>query len=126
MATTDQHTGASERLLAQAEATFEAGDLRQASEKAWWAVAGYIGAVAKENGWEHSTLSFGYIRKNASRLFSLTGDRHVNLDKFTCVERLYMNYFENDLERETVCRYIGCARDVLETLKCVAPLSVGD
>ena len=51
MATTDQHTETSERLLAQAEAEFEAGDLRQASEKAWWAVAGYVGAVAEENGW---------------------------------------------------------------------------
>ncbi len=126
MATTDQHTGTSERLLAQAEATFEAGDLRQASEKAWWAVAGYIGTVAEENGWEHNALSFGYIRQNAKRLFGLTGDRVANLDKFTCVERLYMNYFENDLESQTVSRYIGCARDVLETLKRVAPLSVGD
>ena len=126
MATTDQHTETSERFLAQAEAEFEAGDLRQASEKAWWAVAGYVGAVAEENGWEHNALSFGYIRQNAKGLFSLTDERVAHLDKFTCVERLYVNYFENDLESQTVRRYIGCARDVLETLKRVAPLSVGD
>ena len=126
MTTADRHSKTSAQFLAQAEAEYEAGDLRQASERAWWAVAGYIGAVAEQNGWEHSTLSFGYIRKNAKLLFSLTDERVANLDKFTCVERLYVNYFEDDLESQSVRRYIGCARDVLETLKRVAPLSVGD
>ncbi len=54
------HTETSERFLRHAEDEFERGDLPQASEKAWGAVAHYVKSVAKQRGWpnrSHSDLS---------------------------------------------------------------------
>ena len=54
------HTETSERFLRHAEEQFERGDLPQASEKAWGAVAHYVKSVAKQRGWRdrsHSDLS---------------------------------------------------------------------
>ena len=121
MTTAYQHTETSERFLEQAEAEFAAGDLLQASEKAWGAVARYVKAVAEHNGWPH--YSHSHIRRNANRLFRLVDDRAVLEDKFTHVERLHVNFYESDLERHQVRRYMDDAREVLETLKRIAPIS---
>ena len=51
MATVAQHQEISERFLSHAEEEFEKGDLLQASEKAWGAVAHYVKSVAKAAGW---------------------------------------------------------------------------
>ena len=51
----ENHRQVSDTLLQQAEEEFEAGDLIQASEKAWGAVAHYLKSVAKFRGWPNRT-----------------------------------------------------------------------
>ena len=51
MATTTRHGEFSARLLDHADEEFEKGDMIQASEKAWGAVAHYVKSVAKARGW---------------------------------------------------------------------------
>ena len=48
MATTARHQEISDQFLSDAEVEFQRGDLLQASEKAWGAVAHYIEAVAQQ------------------------------------------------------------------------------
>ena len=50
MATTARHQEISRTFLEHAEIEFGKGDLLQASEKAWGAVAHYVKSVAKERG----------------------------------------------------------------------------
>ena len=52
---TQKYRDDSHRLLAQARAELDAGELRQASEKGWGAAALIIKAIAEQRGdWEHS------------------------------------------------------------------------
>ena len=53
MATPDEHVEISSRFIAQADAEFAGGDLLQASEKAWGAVAHRLKAIAIRRGWRH-------------------------------------------------------------------------
>ena len=50
MATTIRHEEISGRFLHHADEEFEKGDMLQASEKAWGAVAHYVKSVAKARG----------------------------------------------------------------------------
>ncbi len=120
MTAANRYTETSARFLEQAEAEFADGDLPQASEKAWGAVAQYVKAVSAHNGWDH--YSHYHIRRNAVRLLRLTNDERMNRDKFTHAERLHANFYEGDLDYEDVRRYMDHAREVLETLKSVAPI----
>ncbi len=98
-----------------------ARDLLQASEKAWGAVARYVKAVAELNGWDH--YSHSHIRRNANRLFRLADDQAALEDKFNHAERLHINFYESDLDHTDVRRYMDDARDLIEELKQVAPVS---
>ena len=78
MATTARHEEISIRFLDHAEEEFEKGDMLQASEKAWGAVAHYVKPVAKANGW--SDGSHRDIANNARRLLDRTPDPDGNRD----------------------------------------------
>ncbi len=122
MTTADRHTETSAKFLEQAEAEFEAGDLVQASEKAWGAVSRYVKAVSSQHGWDH--YSHYHIRRNAIRLIRLTSAERANRDRFTHAERLHANFYEGDLEPVDVRCYMDDARDLLEALKRAAPVSL--
>ena len=51
---TQTYDQASQRFLAQARAKFSNGDLQQASENGWGAVAQMLKAIAEQRGWEHN------------------------------------------------------------------------
>ena len=54
MAETTDHASISRQFISKAEEYAGAGDLLQASEKAWGAAAHAVKAVAEKRGWEHS------------------------------------------------------------------------
>ena len=74
MATQKYHDD-SRGLLAQARVELYEGDVRQASEKGWGAVALMLKAIAEERGWEHG--KHRHLSRIASRLRSETGNRDV-------------------------------------------------
>ena len=47
----ENHIEIAEHFLQNAEEQFESGDLPQASDKAWGAVAHYLKSVAQSRGW---------------------------------------------------------------------------
>ena len=63
MVTTQEHITITHSMLEHAEERLQEGDLIQASEKGWGAVAHYLKAVAKQRGWRNeSHRDFFYIK----------------------------------------------------------------
>ena len=79
-------------LLQQANREFNAGDLRQASEKGWGAVAQMIKAIAAHRGWEHD--SHFLLRRAVARLVEETGDDQI-FNLFGVASSLHVNFYEN-------------------------------
>lgn len=52
--TTEQYQQASKHFLPQARQELAGGDLPQASEKGWRAIAQILKAIAGQRGWQHN------------------------------------------------------------------------
>ena len=119
MATTTRHEEISERFLDQAEEEFEKGDMLQASEKAWGAVAHHVKSVAKARGWPDG--SHRDIWDNASRLLDLTPDPDGNRTKFALVNVLHVNFYEEDLDPKDVELGVRDARTLIDVMREAEP-----
>ena len=100
MATTIRHEEISDRFLEHAREEFDKGDMLQASEKAWGAVAHYVKSVAKARGWPDG--SHWDIANNARKLLDLTPDPDGNREKFSHINVLHINFYEEVLDPKDV------------------------
>ena len=110
----ENHIEIAERFLRHAEEEFEAGDMPQASEKAWGAVAHYLKSVAKFRGWRntaHSDLSDIVVD-----LAQETGDPERIETLFLMMNGLHTNFYEDWLTDQIVARGIEGARELVERL----------
>ena len=111
----ENHVAISKRFLGHAEEQFELGDLPQASEKAWGAVAHYLKSVAKYRGWpngRHSDLS--------EILYDLsyeTADPRRVRDLFGTVSDLHQNFYEDWLMDPLVGEWIENAQELIDRLE---------
>ena len=92
---------ASRQLLAQARAELDAGDLRQASEKAWAAAAQTVKAAAELRGWDHGSHRGLFVTVN--QLTDDTGDQEIH-DLFAYPNYLHTNFYENAFSADRVAR----------------------
>jgi uncharacterized protein (UPF0332 family) len=92
---------ASRHLLSQAHAELDAGDLRQASEKAWGAAAQIVKATAELRGWDHH--SHRGLLVTVDRLTDEVGDQEIH-DLFMFASGLHMNFYENTFGANRVAR----------------------
>ena len=86
--TTQKYRDSSRSLLYQAKTELAAGDVRQASEKAWGAAAQMVKAIAEQRGWQHrghaqlfdavATIAAETGDENIDRLFELASALHTN------------------------------------------------
>ena len=97
--TTQTYQQASQRFLAQAQAELAAGDLQQASEKGWGAVAQMLKAIANQRGWEHERHR--HLSRAASRLRAETGDRDL-YRFFSVANDLHGNFYENEMSAQDI------------------------
>ena len=114
--TTQTYRAASRTLLAQAQNELAAGDLRQASEKGWGAVAQMVKAVAQERGWPHD--SHRELFRIVSRLRGETGDSSI-AGLFGLAHNLHINFYENWEEAQYV---VDSLDDVERFLDLLEPL----
>ena len=77
--------------LAKAYRELEAGDLAQASEKAWGAAALMVKAIAQQRGWRHR--SHGWLHDVVDDLVEETGDGELNR-LFSVASDLHVNFYE--------------------------------
>ena len=92
--TTASYRTAAHHLLQQANVEFQLGDLRQASEKAWGAVAQITKAYAESLTPPAYHRSHGSLKRIARDLSQSTGNQDF-LALFNAVEQLHVNFYEN-------------------------------
>ena len=115
MATTARHEEASDRFLEHAGEEFERGDMLQASEKAWGAVAHYVKSVAKARGWPDG--SHWDIANNARKLLDLTPAPDSNREKLSHINVLHINFYEEVLDPKDVKLGIKDARVLIDAMR---------
>ena len=89
----------SKAFLVKAREEFEAGDLEQASEKAWGAAALIVKAVAEQNQVPH--VSHNGLWDVVDDLSRQTGDRQLRR-LFHVGNGLHKNFYENRLQTGSV------------------------
>ena len=120
MATATQHQEISDTFLEHAMHEFEKGDLLQASEKAWGAVAHYVKSIARERAWPNR--SHADVNKNARRLIAETDDPKANETKLRAVNALHHNFYEAYFDRGAVKGGIVDAEELIDAMKIAASL----
>ena len=116
----ENHIETVERFLRHAEEEFEAGDMPQASEKAWGAVAHYLKSVAKFRGWVNRSHSD--LNDIAYDLAHETGDTSRVQRLYDDVNRLHANFYEDRLDDRGVAEGIGSAHELISRLDSSARL----
>ena len=115
MATAEQHTEISDAFLRQAEEELLNGDLLQASEKAWGAVAHYVKSVASEQGW--SNQSHRDVNRGARELIRLTDNPKLNAVRLGAANALHQNFYENWFDRDQVVDSIEAAQQLVAAMR---------
>ena len=91
MTTAGEHVAISRRFIEQADEELDRGDLPQASEKAWGAVAHRLKAIARQRGWRQGKHGDFY------RIVTLLGretDRRVELERLlSSADALHANFY---------------------------------
>ncbi len=115
MTTVERHQDISARFLEQAEIELRAGDLLQASEKAWGAVAHHVTSVASDRGWPNETHRD--VNRSARRLIVLTDEPELNTVRLGAVNGLHQNFYEDWFDRGTVEENVAAADALLAALR---------
>jgi len=110
----ENHIETAERFLRHAESEFEAGDMPQASEKAWGAVAHYLKSVAKFRGWRNSSHSD--LSSIALDLAQETDAPGRIEELYVMMEGLHANFYEDRLPDQLVARGIDNAGELISRL----------
>ena len=110
----DKYMEISQSLIRQAESEFQQGDLLQASEKAWGAVATAIKSIAQQRGWNHkhhrlTNAAVGQIADEFNRPYL-----H---DLFDTAEAMHNNFYENTWIENRVARGIERVKRLLAELE---------
>ena len=107
---------ASRRLLAQAHTELEAGDLQQASEKAWGAAAQMVKAAAAQRGWEHDQHRHLWVA--ARNLSNEAKDQEIHTC-FVAANGLHSNFYENTYDAQRVALYTAEVERLVEKVEAM-------
>ena len=111
---------ASRHLLALAHAELDAGDLRQASEKAWGAAAQIVKAAAERLGWDHDSHRGLYL--TVRRIRDETADQDIQ-DLFAFANYLHTNFYENTLADGEIARYLARTENFITKIEAILDAS---
>ena len=111
----ENHLEVSDRFLQDARFEYERGDLPQASEKAWGAVAHYLKSEAKFRGWPNE--SHRDLIDIANDL-ALETDNPERVDElFAVVSQQHVNFYEDNLLYGQVSKGIDAAHELISRLE---------
>jgi hypothetical protein len=114
MAQQERYTNASREFLAKAQEALAQGDLVQASEKGWGAVAQMVKAVAARRRWRHGGHADLY--QVVDRLVAESGDPQLDL-LFGAANGLHTNFYENWMPRGSVERGLAGVREFIQKME---------
>ena len=115
MVTTQEHITITQSMLEHAEERLQAGDLVQASEKGWGAVAHYLKAVAKQRGWRNESHRDFFTIEN--RLARETDNPDRLHSFFLSARGLHQNFYEPLFSTEQVRVGIEDAKEFIDMLE---------
>ncbi len=119
MAAAQRHLDISDMFLDHAEEEFRKGDLLQAAEKAWGAVAHCMNGIARKNSWPLGTHL--RLRENLRRLISRDMQKFERRRLlFISAESLHANFYQEFMPPESVRQGIDDARELVAALKVLA------
>ena len=115
MATADEHVEISRRFIRQAESELESGDLLQASEKAWGAVAHRLKAIATRRGWRHGAhWHFGGIIDLLGAEMNNADELRMMLSRAESLHANFYNVFMTEIKVRESIEYVKTLLDTLE------------
>lgn len=116
MATPEQHREISAQFMAHAEDELRKGDLLQASEKAWGAVAHYVNSVARQQNWPLG--SHRLLIQNANTLLGRDPALAAHRRRlFRTAEGLHTNFYQAAWDEEMVQEAIEDAKELISALQ---------
>ena len=110
-----KHLDASRVLFHNAQVELDKGDVLQASEKAWGALAHYIKSVAEARGWENS--QHADIMRIAHALVNTTGSPERQRRRLRSARTLHVNFYEDEEPPESIQEGINDVTKLLAGLK---------
>ena len=111
----ENHMEVSDRFLQDARYEYERGDLPQASEKAWGAVAHYLKAEAKFRGWPNE--SHRELVDIANDLALETDDPERVDVLFFAMGEMHVNFYEDRFGPRQVSSGIDAAAELISRLE---------
>ena len=108
---------ASRQLLAHARAELDAGDLRQASEKAWVAAAQIVKAVAQIRGWDHYYHRGLYV--TVDRLTDEVGDPRRSTPYSPTLTICTQTSTENTFQAVRIARYLSHTEEFIAKIEAI-------
>lgn len=114
-----KHRDSSRVLLVNAQVELDRGDLLQASEKAWGALAHYVKSVAEERGWEND--HHADIMRIAQALAAVADAPQRQRERLGTARVLHVNFYEDELLPESVQDGINSVAKLLAALKAAEP-----
>ena len=112
----ETYANTSRELIAQARIELDAGDLLQASEKAWGAAAAAVKSVAEMRGWQHYAHT---LIAAALWRISREHNRPRLLGMMAWASGLHQNYYEYRYGEEVVAEGIEQVAELLDILEQV-------
>ena len=119
VATVERRREISTQFLEQAKAEYRGGDLLQASQNAWGAVAHYVNSLSREYGW--SMGGHNDLRVNARKLMRLADDPDQSHLRFTLAESLHANFYHEIFDAEAVALAIRNIQILLSDMQAAQP-----
>ena len=98
-----------------------AGDRVQASEKGWGAVAEAFKSIAEERGWSHKGHR---LLNDVAFQLSVEWERREIKLVYDAIEKLHINFYEDEMELDDIAASITDAKGLLlelETLRSLPP-----
>lgn len=103
-----------EKYLGEAEELYAGGDLLQAGEKYWGAVAALLNAIAERRGLPHfSHRDYAVL---VDRLFEETGDEEL-VKGFRVAEGLHANFYHSSMGRRQFELHRRAVLELVEKLR---------
>ena len=101
-------------FLEQAKEELRAGDLRQASEKAWGAASQMVKALADSRDWPHAV--HGHLVAAVESIADELGERELR-GNFDAAQALHRNFYEGGLSQAGVAPRISQVEILLGRLR---------
>ena len=110
----EKYAALSRHYIQKADEYLHAGDRVQASEKGWGAVAEAIKSIAAQRGWNH----WGHrLLNDAAYLLSVEWGRPDVKVSYDAIEKLHINFYEDDMELDDIATSVGNAKTLLQELE---------